>query len=58
MEDPRARAAILRRRISLYREYLKRGVASDLASQYLREIIAGERELERIADDEKRPLPH
>lgn len=58
MEDPSARAAILRRRISLYREYLKQGAASDLASQYLREIIAGERELERIADDEKRPLPH
>ena len=53
MEAPEARAEILRRRITLYREYLKQGVASELASNYLREIVAAETELERISD--KRP---
>jgi hypothetical protein len=55
MEDQKARAELLRRRITLYREYLRQGVASELASQYLREIIAGERELERISDDRRCP---
>ena len=55
MRDLEARADILRRRMTLYREYLKQGVSSELASQYLREIVAAERELERISDDKKRP---
>ncbi len=45
MED---RAENLRRRITIYRRYLAEGVDSDLASQYLREILAAEKELERI----------
>ena len=55
MGDAAARAEILRRRIALYRQYLRQGVASELATQYLREIIAAERELERISDDNKGP---
>lgn len=56
MEDSEAAREILRRRISLYRRYLGQGVGSELASQYLREIVAAENELARISDDEKRLL--
>ncbi len=54
MVDLETRAEILRRRITLYRDYLKQGVASELASQYLREIVAAERELDRMSADKKR----
>ena len=55
MGDRENRAEILRRRIALYREYLKAGVAADLASYYLREIVAAEQELERTASEMGRP---
>jgi len=58
MEDQKIRAELLRRRITLYREYLRQGVASELASQYLREIVAAENELGRISDDGRGPPPN
>jgi hypothetical protein len=38
----------LRRKIELYRRYLREGVAAPLAAEYLREIAMAEAELERI----------
>jgi hypothetical protein len=41
-------AANLRRKIELYRRYLREGVAAPLAAEYLCEIAAAEAELGRI----------
>jgi hypothetical protein len=49
MEEREDRATVLRRRIELYRNYLKRGVDAELAREYLRQIMASEAELQRIA---------
>jgi len=46
MMDERAEA--LRRRIALYRRYLRESVDATLASEYLREIAEAEAELEQI----------
>lgn len=45
MNEP---AEALRRRIALYRQYLKDGVASELAGEYLKTIIADEATLAEI----------
>lgn len=45
MED---RAEILRRRIALYRRYLREGVNTALAAEYLRQIADDEAELAEI----------
>jgi hypothetical protein len=42
------RAEILRRKIELYRRYLREGVDITLATEYLREIAEAEAELERL----------
>ena len=41
-------ADILRRRIALYRRYLREGVDGDLAAEYLKTITADEAALARI----------
>ena len=46
-----ARAEHLRRRIELYRRYLREGVDAGLAADYLREIVEAEAELARIEGD-------
>ena len=46
MEEDRAEA--LRRRIALYRSYLREGVEGALALEYLRQIAEDEAELKRI----------
>ena len=43
------RAEALRRRIALYRNYLRGGVSAGLAAEYLREIAAAEAELAEAA---------
>lgn len=43
------RTETLRRRIGLYRQYLREGVSAELAALYLREIAAAEAELAAIA---------
>lgn len=48
MEDRQDRATVLRRRIDLYRSYLKQGVDTERAREYLRQIMADQAELERI----------
>lgn len=48
MEEREDRAAVLRRRIELYRNHLRRGVDAELALEYLRQIMAAEAELQRI----------
>lgn len=48
MED---RAIVLRRRIELYRSYLRQGADAERARDYLRQIIADEAELARIAEE-------
>jgi hypothetical protein len=42
------RAELLRRRIALYRRYLREGVEGALALEYLRQIAEDEAELNRI----------
>jgi hypothetical protein len=42
------RAELLRRRIALYRRYLREGVEGALALEYLRQIAEDEAELKRI----------
>jgi hypothetical protein len=50
MED---RASLLRRRIALYRRYLREGVDAMLAAEYLRQLGADEVELAVIEADER-----
>jgi len=59
MEEREDRATVLRRRIELYRNYLKRGVDAELAREYLRQIMAAEAELQRIGRNgtEGQPRP-
>jgi hypothetical protein len=52
MEEDRAEA--LRRRIALYRGYLREGVEGALALEYLRQIAEDEAELNRIEPGERR----
>jgi len=52
MEDDRAE--LLRRRIALYRSYLREGVEGALALYYLRQIAKDEAELNRIEPGERR----
>jgi hypothetical protein len=47
------RAELLRRRIELYRRYLRGGVDANLAEQYLRQIIEDEAELREIGTDKR-----
>jgi len=51
MEDPDDRATLLRRRIDLYRSYLKDGVDAECAREYLRQIMADQAELERANEE-------
>ena len=46
------RAEILRRRIALYRRYLREGVDATLAGEYLRQIRDDEAELATIESGE------
>jgi hypothetical protein len=48
------RAELLRRRIALYRRYLREGVEAALALEYLRHIAENEAELNRIEPGERR----
>jgi hypothetical protein len=48
MEDRQDRATVLRRRIDLYRSYLKKGADTERACEYLRQIMADQAELERV----------
>jgi len=48
------RAELLRRRIALYRSYLREGVEGALALYYLRQIAKDEAELNRIEPGERR----
>jgi hypothetical protein len=51
------RAELLRRRIALYRRYLREGVEGALALEYLRQIAEAEAELNRIEPGERcRPI--
>jgi hypothetical protein len=49
------RAGLLRRRIALYRRYLREGVNGGLALEYLRQIVEDEAELGRIGADHLPP---
>lgn len=53
MRDREDRATVLRRRIDLYREYLRQGVDADRAREYLRQILAAEAELECMSEQSK-----
>jgi len=48
------RAEFLRRRIELYRRYLREGVDIDVAAEYLRQIAEDEGELAEIGVDKHR----
>jgi hypothetical protein len=48
------RAELLRRRIALYRRYLREGVDAALAETYLREIRDAEAELGELTPRERR----
>ncbi len=48
-------ADMLRRRIALYRRYLRDGVDGELAAEYLRTIAADEAALAAIARQGKKP---
>jgi hypothetical protein len=48
------RAELLRRRITLYRRYLREGVEGTLALEYLKQIAEDEAELNRIEPGERR----
>jgi hypothetical protein len=48
------RAELLRRRIALYRRYLRDGVEGALALEYLRQIAEDETELNQIEPGERR----
>ena len=50
-------AATLRRRIALYREYLRSGLDSELARLYLDEIIRAERALGELEGRTKSAPP-
>lgn len=45
----------LRRRIALYRRYLREGVDSDLAAEYLKTITADEAALAALASRQESP---
>ena len=47
------RAELLRRRLELYRRYLREGVDASLAEQYLRQIAEDEAELRQIGTDKR-----
>ena len=47
------RAELLRRRVALYRRYLREGVNGGLALEYLRQIAEDEAELGRIEPSER-----
>jgi hypothetical protein len=47
------RAELLRRRVALYRRYLREGVDGGLAIEYLRRIAEDEVELGRIESGER-----
>jgi hypothetical protein len=48
------RTGLLRRRIALYRRYLREGVEGALALEYLRQIAEDEAELSQIEPGERR----
>jgi hypothetical protein len=48
------RAEFFRRRIELYRHYLREGVDAGLAVDYLRQIVEDEAELREIGTDRRR----
>ena len=48
METGEDRAVALRRRLALYREYLREGLEVDRAAYYLAEILRVEGELEKL----------
>ncbi|GEM_PF-5514856 len=48
-------ADALRRRIALYRSYLREGVNATLAKQYLKEIAAAEAALAKLTDEKSKP---
>jgi hypothetical protein len=50
-------AEALRRRIALYRRYLREGVEGDLAAEYLRTIAADEASLAAIGRKDKELRP-
>ncbi len=50
MED---RADFLRRRIELYRRYLREGADAALAAEYLRRVAEAQAELAKIEEAEK-----
>jgi hypothetical protein len=47
------RAELLRRRIELYRGYLREGVDASLPEQYLRQIVEDEAALREIGTDKR-----
>jgi hypothetical protein len=47
------RAELLRRRVALYRRYLREGVDGGLAIEYLRQITEDEAELGRTESSER-----
>jgi hypothetical protein len=47
------RAEFLRRRVALYRRYLREGINGELAIEYLRQIVEDEAELGRIEPSER-----
>jgi len=49
------RADALRRRIALYRSYLRDGVSASLAREYLKEIAAAEVALAKLGDSNEKP---
>ena len=48
-------AETLRRRVALYRRYLREGVSGELAFTYLRSILADEAALAEIEAESKEP---
>jgi hypothetical protein len=48
------RADILRRRIALYRRYLREGVDAVLVGEYVRQLVEDEAELAAIESAERR----
>ena len=52
------RAETIRRQITFYRRQLEAGVESDLAGEYLAQILKGEAELRAIADERQGDEQH
>ncbi|HUI35012.1 MAG TPA: hypothetical protein VLX67_05785 [Stellaceae bacterium] len=52
------RAETLRRQIAFYRSQLEAGVASELAGEYLAQILKGEAELRTIANERQGDEQH